>query len=71
MYKWIITFTAFVLTVVFSQNVVVYYLNLLMANQSEDLYNGVKKMLGNKSIVPVDNSVISNTGFLFPAWSTK
>ena len=26
-------------------------------------------MLGD-SIVPTDNSVISNTGFLFPAWST-
>lgn len=27
-------------------------------------------MLGNP-IVPHDNTVITNTGFLFPAWSTK
>ena len=38
MYKWIITFTAFVLTVFFSQSVVIYYLNFLMANSSESLY---------------------------------
>ena len=69
MYKWIITFTTFVLTVFFSQSVVIYYLNFLMANSSESLYKQVNKMLGD-SIVPTDNSVISNTGFLFPAWST-
>ena len=70
MYKWIITFIAFVLTVIFSQSVVVYYLNFLMANKSKTLYEKVSGMLGDTHVV-TDNTLIANTGFLFPAWSTE